>query len=74
LSTDDQLFEQPIDPARLRAFMRTYLKLPEESSDEEIRAVLFRRDDGLLAWYDNRRNRVERIPAPDAAYGNPDRI
>jgi len=54
--------------------MRTYLKLPEESSDEEIRAVLFRRDDGLLAWYDNRRNRVERIPAPDAAYGNPDRI
>ena len=48
--------------------MRTYLKLPEESSDEEIRAVLFRRDDGLLAWYDNRRNRVKGIPAPDAAH------
>jgi hypothetical protein len=51
---DSEAFDHRIDPMRLRAFMRAYLRLPDGSSDEQIRAVLFKRDDGLLAWFDNR--------------------
>jgi hypothetical protein len=55
LSTDDPgSFDQRIDPIGVKAFIRIYLQLPTHASDDEIRAVLFKRDDGLLAWYDSR--------------------
>jgi hypothetical protein len=55
LRTDDPAsFDQRIDPIGVKAFIRIYLRLPAHASDDEIRAALFKRDDGLLAWYDNR--------------------
>jgi hypothetical protein len=64
---DSESFVERIDPARLRTFMRTYLRLAAESTDEQIRAALFKRDDGLLAWFDNRLGTIERYLAPRVA-------
>jgi len=58
---DSESFDQRIDPAaQLRNSMRTYLKLAADATDEEIRAALLKRDDGLLAWFDNRLGAIER--------------
>jgi hypothetical protein len=64
---DSESFDQRIDPAQLRTFMRTYLRLEADSTDEQIRAALFKRDDGLLAWFDNRLGTIERYLTPRVA-------
>lgn len=44
----------PITGVHTRVF-----EIVVDSSHEETRAALFNRDDGLLAWYDNRLNMTE---------------
>ena len=53
--------EEPIDPERFKAFIRSILRLPAHAIEQEIRDALRLRNDGMQDWYESRLKAIEQF-------------
>ena len=59
--------DEPMDPERFKAFIRSLLRLPAHASELEIREALRLRDDGMQNWFENRLKAIEKYHGQSCA-------